>query len=106
MEFAIALHKDADRSYGVTVPSLPGAFSAGDTFDEALANAKEAILSHIEVTLEMGQKVTIDSTGVDELKADPDYEGAMWAVVDVDLSALEARAEHIDADAPRFAVHK
>ena len=34
--------------YGVTVPDLPGCFSAGSTIDEAILNAEEAILTHIE----------------------------------------------------------
>ncbi|MGA0846442.1 MAG: type II toxin-antitoxin system HicB family antitoxin [Luteolibacter sp.] len=27
------IHKDRDSDYGVTVPDLPGCFSAGDTAD-------------------------------------------------------------------------
>ena len=30
-------------AYGVVVPGLPGYFSADDTLDEAMDNAKEAI---------------------------------------------------------------
>jgi len=35
MRFALALHTDDGVKYGVTVPDLPGCFSAGDSFDEA-----------------------------------------------------------------------
>ena len=31
------------EAYGVVVPDLSGCFSAGDTLDEAMENAKEAI---------------------------------------------------------------
>ena len=30
MRFPIVVHKDADSGYGVTVPDLPGCFSAGE----------------------------------------------------------------------------
>jgi predicted RNase H-like HicB family nuclease len=44
MKYPIAIEPgDADHAYGVMVPDLPGCFSAGDTLDEAIDNAKEAI---------------------------------------------------------------
>ena len=48
MRFPVVVHKDEGSSYGVTVPDLPGCFSGGDTLDEALTNAQEAIAGHIE----------------------------------------------------------
>ena len=40
--FAI-VHEDKDSAVGVVFPDLPGCFSAGDTFDEAIANAGRAL---------------------------------------------------------------
>ncbi len=48
MIIPIVIHKDADSDYGATVPDLPGCFSAGETLDETLAMAKEAIELHME----------------------------------------------------------
>ena len=48
MQFAIVMHKDKSSDYGVTVPDLPGCFSAGGSVDEALAMAKEAIEVYLE----------------------------------------------------------
>lgn len=43
MRYPIAMEPgDAKHAYGVVVPDLPGCFSAGDTLDEAIANAPEA----------------------------------------------------------------
>ena len=44
-------HPAQDRpngSFGVTVPDLPGCFSAGDTLAESLENTQEAIALHIQ----------------------------------------------------------
>ena len=35
MHCPIVIHKDTGTGYGVTVPDLPGCFSAGDTLEEA-----------------------------------------------------------------------
>ncbi|MEE8640544.1 MAG: type II toxin-antitoxin system HicB family antitoxin [bacterium] len=46
-----------DDGFTVTVPSLPGCISEGDTYEEALANVKEAIAAWIEVSREYGDDV-------------------------------------------------
>ena len=33
------VHKDEGTSYGVSFPDVPGCISAGDTFEEAVADA-------------------------------------------------------------------
>lgn len=40
------VHKDEGTSYGVSFPDVPGCISAGDTFEEAVANAAEALAGH------------------------------------------------------------
>lgn len=41
--------------YTVTVPALPGCITEGDTLEEALANAREAITGYIRVMEKLGQ---------------------------------------------------
>jgi predicted RNase H-like HicB family nuclease len=48
-QFTAIFEKNEDGGYTVTVPSLPGCISEGDTFDEALKNIKEAITLYLEV---------------------------------------------------------
>jgi predicted RNase H-like HicB family nuclease len=37
------IHKDPDSCYGVSFPDVPGVFTAGDTLDEAIAQAIEVL---------------------------------------------------------------
>jgi predicted RNase H-like HicB family nuclease len=46
--------------YIVEVPSLPGCYSQGDTYDEAIANIREAIDLHIESLIAHGEEVPDD----------------------------------------------
>lgn len=58
MFYPIAIEAgDHEHAYGVIVPDLPGCFSAGDTLDEAIKNAKEAITGHIELCVELGHEI-------------------------------------------------
>jgi predicted RNase H-like HicB family nuclease len=43
MNYEVLLEPSKDGGFTVTVPSLPGCISEGDTKDEALANIREAI---------------------------------------------------------------
>ena len=55
MLYPIAVEKGSEtEAYGVTVPDIKGCFSAGDTFEEALNNVKEAIAGHLEILAEDG----------------------------------------------------
>lgn len=54
MKFTVVLHSDDGLHYGVTVPDLPGCFSAGEGIDEALIGVHEAIDLHVEGLLENG----------------------------------------------------
>jgi predicted RNase H-like HicB family nuclease len=42
------------------VPSLPGCITQGDTLEEAIANAREAIALHIEGLLAHGEEVPVE----------------------------------------------
>lgn len=43
MRYPIAIEPgDETHAFGVIVPDLPGCYSAGDTLEEAHANAKES----------------------------------------------------------------
>lgn len=82
MRFALALHTDDGVHYGVTVPDLPGCFAAGDTFDEAVERAYEAIDAHVELLIEQGDELP-PMHPLAEHQANPDMAGAMWRVIDV-----------------------
>ena len=50
MRYPIVIQKDTDSDYGVIVPDIPGCYSAGSTYDEALRNASEAIALSIIIS--------------------------------------------------------
>ena len=50
--YTALIHKDPESDYGVSFPDLPGCVSAGNTLDEALAMAKEALALHLEGLLQ------------------------------------------------------
>ncbi len=56
--YTILLYPDeAEGGYTVLVPALPGVVTQGETIEEALAMAKEAIELHIEGMIADGEPV-------------------------------------------------
>ena len=56
--FMIILHPDPEEGgYSVSVPALPGVATQGETIEEAIAMAKEAIALHIEGLIAHGLPV-------------------------------------------------
>lgn len=100
MRFPVVLHSDDGVRFGVTVPDLPGCFSAGDDFDQALTSAREAIELHLEGLVEEGGEVPVPST-ITEHRANPDFADGIWAVVDIDVTRFDGRAEKINITLPR-----
>ena len=97
MKYPIVIHKDDDSDYGVTVPDLPGCFSAGLTIDEAIDEAKEAIECHVEGMLMDGDPIP-SLQPIESHKTE--YSGGIWAIVDIDLSKLSGKSKRINITLP------
>ncbi len=48
MRYTFVLEAESDGGIVVSVPALPGCVSQGDTWDEALANIREAIKVYLD----------------------------------------------------------
>lgn len=59
--YKIHLQKETEGGYMVTVPALPGCITQGDTIDEAIEMAKEAIELYIEELKDRGEEIPDDS---------------------------------------------
>jgi predicted RNase H-like HicB family nuclease len=66
------VHKDKGTSYGVSFPDVPGCISAGDTFEEAVANASEALAGHLALMEADGDAIPKART-LEELKEDANF---------------------------------
>jgi antitoxin HicB len=60
--YTIILHPEPEEGgFSVTVPSLPGCLAQGETLEEAIAMAKEAIKVYVESLVADGEPVPEES---------------------------------------------
>ena len=68
-EYTIILDPDRQgRGFTVTVPALPGCITEGRTRQEAIDNAREAILLYLESLLAEGEPIPKDTPSAEVLK--------------------------------------
>lgn len=101
MRYPIAIEPGSDdTAFGVVVPDLPGCFSAGDTLDEALAGAEEAVAAWIDAMLDAGNAIPPPSS-LDALRHNPDYAGWTFGVVTIDPAVLDDTTARVNITLPR-----
>jgi antitoxin HicB len=61
LNYRIRLEKEEEGGYTVIVPALAGCVTFGETVEEAIAMAKEAIEGYIETMIDLGKKVPTDN---------------------------------------------
>jgi predicted RNase H-like HicB family nuclease len=64
MIYTVVLTREEDGRYSVSVPALPGCLTWGETPDEALLMAEDAIQGYLEVLEEDGKPIPPDAPDV------------------------------------------
>jgi predicted RNase H-like HicB family nuclease len=103
MLYPVVIHKDKGSDYGVTIPDLPGCFSAGETMQAALDAAREAVAVHLEGMVLDGERVPSPAS-IEVHQGNPDYTGGVWALVAVDLGKISGKAKRINITLPERAL--
>lgn len=106
MLYPIAIETgDSDYAYGVVFPDMPGCFSAGDTLEEALSNAKQAVELYLEDLAERG-KLPPSAGELAIWQKEAEYQGWAWAVIDVDIEPYLGKAGKINVTLPTLVTKK
>lgn len=62
--YTVVFEAEPDGSaYNVAVPALPGCYTWGETFEEGMMMAREAIAGHVAALRDLGEEVPVDGTG-------------------------------------------
>ncbi len=93
-QYIALVHKDEGTSYSVSFPDVPGCVSAGDTFEEAVANASEALAGHF-AAMRADDEAIPTPRDFETLKHDPEFieDGADAIVTMVTPKGVMAAAE-------------
>lgn len=96
---------DSDHAYGVVFPDMVGCFSAGDTLEEALSNAKEAAEMYLEDLAERCE-LPPKASELAALQKNEEYNGFAWAVIEIDLVPYLGESAKINVTLPNLVTKK
>lgn len=101
MHYPAFVEIDTDGSASGWFPGVPGCIFAGETIDEAYADASAAIDAHFEALIEVGQDIPAPKTMQEHIAAaDDEFIGGQWVLVNVDMDKFDGRAERINITLP------
>lgn len=64
LKYDVIFEEQPEGGYTVTVPSLPGCISEGDTFEEAKTNIADAIALYVEDLKADGEEIPRENTNI------------------------------------------
>lgn len=106
MKFTIAIEAGNEtQAYGVLFPDLQGCISAGDTLDEAISNAHEALEGYMEFLFEEGDPLP-KPVSIEEHRRNPEYQDCIWAVIDFDITPYLGKSQKINVTLPDRLIKK
>ena len=97
MLYPVYIHLgDESHAHGASFPDFPGCFTAADRLDDLPKYAQEAV-----ETWFMGEnKVLPKASAIEHWADNPDYQGGLWMLVDIDVSKLETKSVRINISLP------
>ena len=106
MLYPVAIEKGSERqAFGAIFPDVQNCFSAGDSYEEALNNAREALALHFEALADAGD-LPPQASSVDSHIGDPGFEGFLWALVEVDIEPYLGGAIKKNVTLPKLLIKK
>ena len=91
------IRKKRNTAFGVDFPDFPGCISAGDTLDEALRNAREALGLHVEGMSEDGERIP-EPRSLEAVLEDPENRDAVPCLVQLPRGKGKAVRINITVD--------
>lgn len=76
---------DDNTATGIQIPDIPGAVTAGDTFEEAYAAAIEVAHIMLEEIAGNGEPIPMPTRAAVH-RSNPDFAGMGWGMLEIDIA--------------------
>lgn len=95
MFYPAYIHKtEMGPGYSGFFPGVPGCIFAGESFEEALADAHSALNAHFEFSADEGCEIP-EGAPMENYLNDEDCQGGIWAGVSIDMTKFDSKAKRV-----------
>ena len=106
MQYPIAIEwGDETTAVGIHIPDIPGAVTAGDTFEEAYNAAVEIAHIMLEEWVSSGHTVPMPSSAKAHC-SHPDYQDMGWGMLEIDVSPYLGKTEKVNVTLPGYVIKR
>ena len=90
---------------GIQIPDIPGAVTAGDTFETAYGAAMEIAHIMLEELARSGHAIPLP-TSIGQHRANPDFAGMGWGMLDIDVAPYLGKTEKVNVTLPGYVIQR
>ncbi|TWC06425.1 MULTISPECIES: type II toxin-antitoxin system HicB family antitoxin [unclassified Pseudomonas] len=106
MQYPICIEwGDEKTAIGIQIPDIPGAITAGDTFEEAYSAAVEIANIMLEEIASSGKAIPMPSTTAHH-RSNPEFADMGWGMLEVDITPYLGKTEKVNVTLPGFVVQQ
>ncbi|MFJ4383465.1 type II toxin-antitoxin system HicB family antitoxin [Pseudomonas sp. NPDC089408] len=106
MQYPICIEwGDENTAIGIQIPDIPGAVTAGDTFEEAYAAAIEVAHIMLEEIASNGQAIPMPTRAAMH-RNNPDFAGMGWGMLELDITPYLGKTEKVNVTLPGFVIQQ
>ncbi|MGX1127329.1 type II toxin-antitoxin system HicB family antitoxin [Pseudomonas sp. HLS-6 TE3448] len=106
MQYPICIEwGDEKTAVGIQVPDIPGAVTAGDTFEEAYTAAVEVAHIMLEEIASSGQAIPLPTTAAAH-RSNPDFADMGWGMLEIDITPYLGKTEKVNVTLPGFVIQQ
>lgn len=106
MQYPICIEwGDESIAVGIQIPDIPGAVTAGDTFEEAYAAAVEVAHIMLEELASAGASLPMPTSAATH-RNNPDFAAMGWGMLEIDITPYLGKTEKVNVTLPGFVVQR
>ena len=106
MQYPICIEwGDENTATGIQIPDIPGAVTAGDTFEDAYASAVEVAHIMLEEIVGSGQPIPMPTSAANH-RSNLDFAEMGWGMLEIDITPYLGKTEKVNVTLPGFVIQR
>lgn len=106
MQYPICIEwGDENTATGIQIPDIPGAVTAGDTFEEAYSSAVEVAHIMLEEIASNGKAIPMPTSAAAH-RGNPDFAAMGWGMLEIDITPYLGKTEKVNVTLPGFVIQQ